>query len=418
MRRLYLSIYVSMLVAVFATGLTMATLAAMSQGWKHPLPEHIRGAARMLTTSWPAEVDDALLEGAAGQLGVELALYDGAGALMGSTLPRPPRPCAGPCPDGEWFHERSGFGARVRLDDGRLLVGFVPRGRLHPLGGLFFGGTVLLLVMAVACYPVARRLTGRLEAVREGVSRWGAGALDARAPVAGSDEIATLARTFNQAADRVAALVRARQEMLAGASHELRSPLARLRMALAFFEDDADEERRRYLAEALRDIGELDALVEDLLVAARLEVDEPVLTLERLEVTALVVAVASRFNVQVQGQVEWMQADRRLLQRLFRNLLDNAQRYGGGADEVSVERRGDCVLVSVSDRGPGIPEELRERVFEPFFRGVRSEGGDLSGTGLGLALVQQIATAHGGAATARERTGGGVVFEVALRCPS
>jgi len=269
---------------------------------------------------------------------------------------------------------------------------------------------LLALAVAVAAWPLVARLTKRLERLRRRVEDLGGGDLSARAPVEGRDEVADLARSFNRAADRIQALVEAQRRQLAFASHELRSPLARLRVSLEMMAGEASLKQQ-----AARDVAELDGLIDELLEASRLEAQRGPGRAEAVDLLALVAEEAARGGAEASGEAVVVTGDARLLRRLARNLLDNARRHGGGAPvEVRVVARPEGgARLSVIDRGPGVPEAERERVFEPFHRppGAPETG---SGYGLGLALVRQIARAHGGEARCLPRDGGGTVFEVEL----
>jgi two-component system, OmpR family, sensor kinase len=283
-------------------------------------------------------------------------------------------------------------------------------------------GFVALLIafaaaVALGSYPVVRRLTLRLEALQRGVERLGAGDLSARVDESGSDEAAFLAKRFNRAADHIEALVQSQKSLLANASHELRSPLARIRMGLELMETAPSNALREELS---RNIAELDALIDEILLASRLEtqacgaleaVREPV------DLLALAAEEGARLNVELQwagasheaklpGDVRdavlpgdardaVLPGDARLLRRLIRNLLENAQRHGGQGVSLAVSADASHVQLEVADRGPGVPASERERVFEPFYRSsIASE--QHGGVGLGLSLVRSIAKQHGG----------------------
>jgi signal transduction histidine kinase len=264
--------------------------------------------------------------------------------------------------------------------------------------------------VGLGAWPLVRRLTRRLENLRLRVEELGAGDLAARAPVEGSDEIAALARSFNRAADRIQELVGAQRRQLAFASHELRSPLTRLRVSLEVLGGDEGVKRR-----AESDIAELDGLIDELLEASRLQAGRGRERDEEVDLLALAAEEAARTGADLAGEPAAVVGDARLLRRLVRNLLENARRHGRGAEvEIRVLRgeRGGARLL-VADRGPGVPQSERERVFEAFHRppGTAETG---AGHGLGLALVRQIARAHGGEALCSGREGGGSVFEVQL----
>jgi signal transduction histidine kinase len=273
---------------------------------------------------------------------------------------------------------------------------------------------VLFLAIAAGAYPVVRRLTRRLEALKLGVEQFGAGALGHRVEVTGADEVAAVAASFNVAAARVEALVDAHRGLLANASHELRSPLARMKMAVSMLAEATPPERDKLKKEIDKNVAELDGLVEEVLLASRLGVTENPLHHDKVDLLGLAAEEAARVGAHVEaaGSVI-VGGDERLLRRALRNLLENAQRYGGGDVEIALGRlslRGaGFVRIEVCDRGPGVPAEMRERIFEPFFR-MPGHAEQAGGVGLGLALVKQIAERHGGSARCEPRDGGGSRF--------
>ncbi len=361
--------------------------------------------------------------------------------------------------------EDARFAARavaIRLDDGRTLwvMRRGPRadgagaargpggaGRaaafsaLTPPGWPPGTGFVLVLVLvflavALGAFPVVRRLTRRLEALKGGVEQFGAGHLGQRVDASGRDEVAAVAASFNRAAERVQALVQSHQSLLANASHELRSPLARLKMAVAMLgEAPEGAPRDRLKQEIHTNIAELDALVEEVLLASRLDAQTGDTQTgrreghETVDLLALAAEEAARVNADVahgpqdpghntdhdaasvDGEAAPVQGDERLLRRALRNLLENARRYGGGEIEVTVLRRGGAVELRVCDRGPGVPESMRERIFEPFFR-LPGHAEREGGVGLGLSLVRQIAQRHGAQVRCEAREGGGSCFVI------
>ena len=285
-------------------------------------------------------------------------------------------------------------------------------------GSLGLAVLVVLLFLAVAAgaWPVVRRLTRRLETLQLGVERFGGGALSHRVPEDGRDEVAAVAASFNRAAQRIETLVRSHQSLLANASHELRSPLARLKMALGMLEDAPAAQRVRLRAEIDTNIAELDALVEEVLLASRLDAAQDVIAREPVDLLALAAEEASRAGAMVEGAPVTVAGDERLLRRALRNLLENARRYGGDEILVSVTPlEASRVALHVCDRGPGVPEAWRERVFEPFLR-LPGHAEREGGVGLGLSLVRQIARRHGGDAACAAREGGGSCFTITLPC--
>ncbi|CAM3889926.1 sensor histidine kinase [Roseateles saccharophilus] len=275
---------------------------------------------------------------------------------------------------------------------------------------------VLLFVgVAAGAYPVVRRLTRRLEVLKRGVEQFGAGQLGHRVDDSGSDEVAALAGSFNQAADRIETLLRSHQSLLANASHELRSPLARLKMAFAMLEDAGPAQRERLAREIDVNIAELDALVEEVLLASRLEAGSALGDTHAVELLALGAEEAARSEVAFEPETDSARIDgqERLLRRALRNLLDNARRYGGPEVQLTLRPVAGGYEFVVADRGPGVPAEMRERIFEPFFR-LPGHAEMAGGVGLGLSLVKQIAERHGGSVRCLPRDGGGSRFVLFL----
>jgi signal transduction histidine kinase len=272
---------------------------------------------------------------------------------------------------------------------------------------------VLFLAVALGAWPVVRRLTRRLEALKQGVEAFGAGALHRRVAEDGRDEVAAVGASFNRAAARIEGLLRSHQSLLANASHELRSPLARLKMAVTMIEDAAPVQRAALRREIETDIAELDALVEEVLLASRLDASAQLDRPEPVDLLGLVAEEAARVGAAAQGANAQVLGDERLLRRAVRNLLENARRYGGDEVEAILSQGPDYVEVRVCDRGPGVPETYRERIFEAFFR-LPGHAEREGGVGLGLSLVRQIAERHGGRVRCEAREGGGSCFVLHL----
>lgn len=277
---------------------------------------------------------------------------------------------------------------------------------------------LMIFLMGVATYPLARKLTRRLEKLQQGVEHLGTGNLNTRVEVSGHDEIARLAQSFNASAKRIELLVQQHKDLLAHVSHELRTPLARLRMSAELAALNVPE----IAADLKTDIKELDALVEEVLLASRLDAATDLLNTSSFDAFALAAEEAARTNAILYGQSVEMQADETLVRRAIRNVLTNAQRYASNSEvsiSISLEKTGDfasdMVCFTITDHGPGLSEEERKNIFTPFFR-AKSTSALANGTGLGLALVYQITNRHGGKATCLPQTQGtGCIFE--LRFP-
>jgi signal transduction histidine kinase len=423
-RRLYQRIFLFMLLFV-AIALALAALAGhllLSEVVRTRLGTHLATHVLALATRLPGidrpdSEQQAALEHLARRGETHAALWSADGRRIAFTdidLPVPPKGSTG----NQWLSSASGPALVVPLPDGRRLV--LQPHRVPRPGRFLLAVLAVAAILAFASYPAARFVTRRLEKLEAGVRRLGAGDLAARVEVEGDDELASLAASFNQAAERLQALVEGQRRVLASASHELRSPLTRLRMGLELAREEAGDRGQR-LVEAVAEVEELDALVEELLIAGRLELQSPAPADESVDVGELLAAEAARTGASVVRVRAPFRGDARLLRVMLRNLLENARRHGlGGPVEAGVEPRSGtspAVVVWVADRGPGVPESERERIFEPFYRPPGHAEGRDGGVGLGLYLVRRIARWYGGTATCLAREGGGTRFEVVLTEP-
>ena len=273
---------------------------------------------------------------------------------------------------------------------------------------------LLFVAVAAGAYPVVRSLTRRLESLQAGVERFGAGSLGQRVDESGRDEVAAVARSFNLAAERVETLLRSHQSLLANASHELRSPLARLKMAVAML-PQADGAHRDALASRGRGQHRR-ARCAGRRGAAGQPARRRCLVAQAARASSCSAWPPKRRRASTRrssGAPCTVSGDERLLRRALRNLLENARRYGAGEIEVFVEREGSSARLRVCDRGPGVPEGYRERIFEAFFR-LPGHAEREGGVGLGLSLVKQIAERHGGSVRCEARDGGGSCFVITL----
>lgn len=443
--RIYLTVVAVLLVFALVAGVLVRSHAAAERSRiDAAISERGLAWASLLEQSLPAATEPDEVQGAAVQdwsrrLRLPLALDDAAGRRIGASfLYRRLLDDAG---------ADSQFAFRVPLSDGRALWigrprrpdradrpdrtegGPPPRASLNvwrfgperpgppwldEAGALLIVLSAVFVAVAAGSYPVVRRLTRRLEALQRGVETFGDGDLSHRVSAAGRDEVAALAQSFNRTAQQVEDLVRSNRSLLANASHELRSPLARLKMAVEMLGLAAPGQRAALKAEIDRDIRELDALVEEVLLASRLDTRTEIQA-EPVDLTGLLAEEAARVDATLDapGDLPLLHGDERLLRRALRNLLENARRYGGDEVEAQLQRRGDGLEVRICDRGPGVPAGYAERVFEPFFR-LPGHAERAGGVGLGLSLVRQIAQRHGGAVHCEAREGGGSCFVLSL----
>lgn len=414
MRRLYTQIYLTLAGTLVLFGMLIALTWWLSEE-RLPHPRLLDGlaaiASELFAEGSGAAPTQQRLEHIAKRLGARLSLYSADRRLIaaaGEPLPPPGQDRS----ESGWTHTRGGGPAwTLRLSDGKWLTVKLGHEHWSRAFGFLVGLLLLAVAVAIAARPLVRRLTRRLERLQAQVEALGAGDLGARVQVEGRDEIGRLAGSFNEAAARIEQLVQAQKTLLASASHELRTPLARIRMAAELLGDGTRPDLQAHME---RNIHRLDDLIAELLLASRLDLAASPLMVEEVDLLALVAEEASRYEASVKGEPAILSGDAGLLRHLVRNLLENARRHAAGSGvEVTLGHSGGRLLVSVCDRGPGVPESERERIFDPFYRPV-GQGEATDGVGLGLYLVRRIAEIHGGAARCRPHPGGGSCFEVEL----
>jgi signal transduction histidine kinase len=293
---------------------------------------------------------------------------------------------------------------------------------------------VVLVVVGIGSALAARGIAAPLARLAAVTRAFGAGDLSARVSMKRSDELGDLARAFDDMADRVTKSIRAERELLANVSHELRTPLQRIHIAVELASEGNAETARESLADIAEDLGELERLVDDVLVATRLSLAGgtgassaiPPIRPAQVDVSALLDRVVARFRaahpartlqLSLPGDMPAILADPVLIRRVIENLLENSHKYT--EDEVlpiSVAARldGPWVVLEVRDHGVGIAPDDLERVFEPFFRADRSRTRASGGLGLGLALARRIVESHGGRLTLDSTPGRGTSARVEL----
>lgn len=288
----------------------------------------------------------------------------------------------------------------------------MPRERVEGGGAVTLAawGALILVLALVGAWLIARQVARPLRALEEAARAIGHGEDPQPVPEAGADEVATVARAFNQMSADLAANERERALVLAGISHDLRTPLARLRLALELAKG-ADP---RLVQEAVKDIEAMDGIVEQFLAYVRSDGGEA--PRPDADLNAIVAAAAQRLSregraVQCRlGELPPLALRPGAVARLAMNLIENAQRHGAPPVEVETVMEGGHAVLRVLDRGPGIPEAERERALQPFAR--LDSARSTPGTGLGLAIVDRIARAHGAALELRTRPGGGLEARV------
>ncbi len=263
---------------------------------------------------------------------------------------------------------------------------------------------VLLIVFSVYVTAPLRRMSHSMD-------RIAAGDLEHRVAVRGRDEGAAMGRSFNAMAERVRGMIVGQKELMAGVSHELRSPLARMKVSLELMREGKGGEER--IADLEGDVDALDSMVEELLLASRLDLASSSIQLEALNLVDLcreawtrVAGAAEARGMTLQlsfaADASRVHANRALIVRLLGNLFENSVRYAGeGEVVVASSRHADRVHITVTDEGPGVEEIDLERLFEPFFRADRSRSRKTGAGGLGLMIVRRAVEAHGGSVLAR-----------------
>lgn len=297
------------------------------------------------------------------------------------------------------------------------------------------GGVAALLVSGLVCLGLVRYLTTPLIALRDATQQLAAGNLAARTNAAGRkrrDEVADLGRDFDTMADRIENLVGAQRQLLGDISHELRSPLARLAMALALARRHAESGASAEMAPALdriaRETTRLNALIGQLLELTRLESGDAAagasIELEQLVHDVVADADFEAENkgraVKVSGSVPCrVVGSHELLLSAVENVVRNAIRHTapGTTVEVQLQHESGSALIHVRDHGPGVPEAALEELFRPFYRVEAARDRDTGGVGLGLAITERAIRSHGGTVQAKNAEGGGLEIEMRLPCP-
>jgi two-component system osmolarity sensor histidine kinase EnvZ len=304
-----------------------------------------------------------------------------------------------------------------RIDEDLFWLALPPARERRPFQWTWLAwGLLVLLLSITGAYLIVRRITRPLRAAVPAAAAIGRGELPPPLPESGPQEVAALGRAFNEMARDVRSLEQDRKLLLAGISHDLRTPLARLRLGIEMLPSGGDAALG---AGMVQDIEDMDAIIDQFLTFVREGSNEEAAV--ETDLDAAVRAVLERYDrhaapVRMQpGPPLKVRARLRPLsfQRLLGNLIDNALRHGGGEVEVGIDIvDGAHACVSVLDRGPGIPESERMRMLEPFQRMGRARTDP--GSGLGLAIVDRIARQHGGRVHLEGRDGGGLKARVML----
>jgi signal transduction histidine kinase len=290
-----------------------------------------------------------------------------------------------------------------------------------------------LLVLGVGAFLTARWIARPLTRLSRMATSLGQGDLRARSELTRNDEVGEVARAFDEMAERIQRLLQNEKELLANVAHELRTPLARIRVALEIAGEGDAATARSSLSEIAVDLAELEALINDVLTAARFELTSGQapssgFALHLAEIAPQTIAQRSAerfraahpnrpFSAHFEGGEGVVDADPVLLRRVVDNLLENAHKYSPDADaaiSLQVSERAGRACFEVADHGVGISSEDLPSVFTAFFRGERSRSRGTGGVGLGLTLAKRIVEAHGGSLEVESSVGSGSTFRAFL----
>ncbi|OGA24662.1 MAG: hypothetical protein A3I02_01765 [Betaproteobacteria bacterium RIFCSPLOWO2_02_FULL_67_26] len=301
-----------------------------------------------------------------------------------------------------------------RIDEDEYWV-FMPRSRLErtdPLRWVGWGALVLALAL-LGAYLIVARINRPLRQLTQAADEIGRGRTPPPVAETGPSEIRTLAGAFNRMASDLKRLDEERALLLAGVSHDLRTPLSRIRLGLEMIDEKSDAALKAGL---VQDIEDIDAAINQFLDFARAGDAEPVIT--EGDLNALAHSVCARYARSGKavtlhaGMLPPLTLRPLAVQRLLSNLVDNALRHGAGPVEIATALENGKTVLEVRDRGPGIPPADAERMLRPFTRLDSARSG--AGTGLGLAIVERIAQLHGGSVKLLPRGGGGLRVRVEL----
>lgn len=281
---------------------------------------------------------------------------------------------------------------------------------------------LLFLMIGVVCtaYVFQRRLLRPVRLLDDGVTRMSVGDLNVSVPVVTSDEFGALTDAFNKMVGRVKQMIQARDQLLLDVSHELRSPLTRLKVAMALLPEDENK------VGMIGDLGEMEAMIAELLELERMR-DGRGVRCERLNFWPILAELAEAYSgafpgVRLLGSPHeiWLDIDREKIRTVLRNLLENARKYSlpdSRPVEIEAAEEAGGILVRVRDDGPGIPESDLPNLFEPFYRVDRSRSRKTGGYGLGLSICKRIMEAHGGSIAVMNNHGRGACFVLSFPKP-
>jgi two-component system, OmpR family, sensor histidine kinase CpxA len=354
-------------------------------------------------------------------------------------LVRMPSPEAGP--------ERSAFSAVPEtLGGGVRERGFAEFGRERMLpatlvlmspsitgAGLFFdmtpwliAGSAVLLISVVFWFPLVRGITHSLGQMTHATEQIAEGRFDFRVDESRSDELGSLGQAVNRMAARLSGFVAGQKRFLGDIAHELCSPIARIQMGLGILEQRADAKQKAYVEDVREEVQHMSSLVNELLSFSKASLGGSAIKLQSVDVRQVVQRAIEREALETAGIVVDLKGDLvvaaepDLLLRALANLLRNAMRYAGHAGPITISaaQRLPDVIITITDCGPGIPEEALNQIFDPFYRLDSSRARETGGVGLGLAIVKACVESCGGTVSCHNRQPSGLLVSIKLPAAS
>jgi signal transduction histidine kinase len=309
---------------------------------------------------------------------------------------------------------RPGITASIKLASGRWLIADVPDFSSQPGRWRILTGWIVLIIFGSAAVSIfaASKITRPLRLLDNAVAAVGPDGVLPHVPETGSGEVRATAQTLNRLSDRLKSAMESRMRLVAAAGHDLRTPMTRMRLRAEFLPEDA--ERQKWL----NDLEELNTIADSAIRLVREEAGHDSIKSTRLDqVINEIVGELSGLEMKVQARgmkALSIAASPMALKRALRNLIINGATHGNGA-EVAMEHRGGVAVVTIADSGPGIPPELLDRVFEPFFRVDISRRKAIPGAGLGLAIAKEIIERFGGTITVANNKPTGLLQTVSFK---
>jgi len=284
-------------------------------------------------------------------------------------------------------------------------------------------------VSVVVALVFSRVITRPIAALTRSIQRMGRGDLSVRVPETGSGELKRLAHTFNAMSEKLELFDKSRNQFVSNASHELKTPLATMKILLESMIYQPEMEldlRSEFLTDVNKEIDRLNLIISDLLTLVSMDSKTMRLNRETVSLSQIVndaihrlAPVAERRHQEIKLHLSdncEMYADSAKLIQVVYNLLDNALKYTqeGGVIRVRLVRSGRDAILTIADNGPGIPKTDQAHIFDRFYRVDKARGRDTGGTGLGLAIVHQMVLMHGGSVTVDSEEGNGAIFTIEL----